>query len=121
MQKQELLTLCAGLQIKHNTYDDRQTLVKRLLAKAGFISEANAVPKLRAEPLTEADMEAALIEYIKLEIGMLTSSAQMLQTLLDLYSTDKKAHYLSLARSARHELLGYSGHSNIGKIAGYLK
>lgn len=121
MQKNELLTLCEALQIRHNTYDDRQTLVKRLLAKAGFISEANAVPKLRETPLTEADLEAALIEYTKLEIGLLTSCAQMLQTLLDLYAVNKKANYLNLARSIRHELLTYSGHSNIGKIAGYLR
>lgn len=117
MQKSELLTICAGLQIKHNTYDDRQTLVKKVLAKAGYIKHTSDTTKIEV-PLTEAELTSALMEYIRLEIGLLQSGAQMLQMILDSYPNHKSA--LRLAREARHELNAYRGHTNLGKIAGYL-
>lgn len=118
MTKAQLHKLADALKLRAYPYDDRQTLIKRIMQAAGLGISTTQLPK-RAEPMTEAELTDMLLEYINLEINLLLSTASMLTQCLVTYTAHGKP--IQLAREVRKEVHNYHGHSNLGKIASYIK
>lgn len=113
-----LTKLADALNVSYSHTDSREALIKRLLKKAGY-TQANT-PTLK--PLVAPQAKTTTIEdtvtLVELEIALLKTTIEMLQHFIAQASTHRSAS--KLAREARHELLAFHGHSNIGRISAIL-
>lgn len=113
-----LVTLANALQVKHSPTDNREALIKRLLAKAGYTNANKPAPKPLIQPQAKTTTIEDTVTLVELEISLLKTTIEMLQHFIAQASFHRNA--AKLAREARHELLAFHGHSNIGRISAIL-
>lgn len=113
-----LITLCEALEVKHSPTDNREALIKRLLKKAGYTQANTPTLKPLVAPQTKTTSLEDTVILVELEISLLKTTIEMLQHFIAQASFHKSAS--KLAREARHELLSFHGHSNIGRISAIL-